>query len=249
MGPLRWNRRPISVTLVADEFDERRARHERLRYVHSQAIGMIQFEAKLVLDRTTAYMLATSFLLAAYGTSYPDNTVLLASIAVVGLLLSAVHPFLIARTILALEYWRATAALVESDHDFWFPGKLDATWSPSGLGVDIGRSDVDLDLIVARQRRISGYVPRQHDLGMRMGRPPAIVMRLQGKVPEPNRIFSTWLPVMFGAIWTIAFVTGIAAPNSPSEPVDAPFEMPSSPPRTPSVPAEPSEEPKRSGMQ
>jgi len=164
-------------------------------------LTLILHESRLVLDRTNTYLLSTAFLLAAYGVSLSSRNVMAVAIPVIGIALSLVHPFLIARTIRALEFWRSTAALVERDPDYWFPGKV----------LDGTRSDEDLDFLMARQRRARGESSRQDEVPMPLGRAPRIVMRLQSRVPDPNTIFSTWLPTLMGALWMLALIVAASA--------------------------------------
>jgi hypothetical protein len=201
--------RALPNPIATDDFAFRKARHDRLVTIHTKAISFIQFEARLVLDRTSTYLVSTSFLLAAYGVSLSAESITSVLVPPFGLVLSAIHPFLIARTIRALEFWRSTGALVESDEDYWFPARIDNNWTPTRLGEDFGRSDQDLDFLVARQRWNRGRDPRQAQVSMSMGRPPGFVMKNQARVPDPNTIFSTWLPMLFGTLWVIALAVAI----------------------------------------
>lgn len=178
----------------------RSARHDRLRYVHSKAVDLVQFESKSILDRTNSYLVTTSFLLGAYGVALAARSPLALMLPFLGLLITSAQPFLVARTISALEYWRSTAALVESDDDYWYPGKVVGV----GDSATSFRNDSDLDLLTARQRKLSGESVRQDAKSMERGRLPGFIMRRHARFPAPNRVFGIHIPLLVSILWLLA---------------------------------------------
>jgi hypothetical protein len=181
--------------------DAQRDRHGRLVALHGKVLQLVLHESRFVLDRTNTFLLTTSFLFAAFGISYQAHNPMSIAIPIVGLALSLVHPFLIARTISALEFWRSTAGLVETDPDYWYPGKTPL--------------DADLDFTSARVRFWQKVPTRQVGATLRLGRPPKLIMRLHRLVPDPNTLFSTWIPMLVGILWALALTLAVVAAIRP----------------------------------
>lgn len=183
--------------------DAQRDRHLRLVALHGKVLELVLHESRFVLARTNTFLLTTSFLFAAFGVSLQAHNPMSVAIPVVGLALSVVHPFLIARTISALEFWRSTAGLIETDPDYWYPGKT--------------ALDADLDFTSARARFWRDVPTRQARAVIRLGRPPKIIMRLHRLVPDPNTLFSTWIPMLIGLLWGLALTVAIITAFQPGK--------------------------------
>jgi hypothetical protein len=172
----------------------------------------MRFEASLVMSRTTAYLTSSAFLLAAFGTQSSDNQALAISIATVGIVITVIQPLLIARTIQALEYWRATAILIESDEDYWFPGIVLAGLTAKKGNSHLSRNDTDLDFTAARQRWVHGLQePRQHSVDAQIGRPPEWILRMNPSYAAPHTVYSTVIPLLVLLVWFVAIGTIIFA--------------------------------------
>lgn len=199
------NRRRVTAADRTRDIPGRQARHERLRSLHAAVLQLVLHESRFVLERTNSYLVANSLLLTGFFVALsqqgdsPAASVLTLALPVFGLVLSAVQPVLIARTITALEFWRTSLVLIEGDNDYWFPAKRDA--------------DIDLDITSARGRYWRGEPTRQEAALLRFGSAPRFILRFQRYLVEPNRYFLVWLPTLLASLWTAALVLRVLNPS------------------------------------
>jgi hypothetical protein len=115
--------------------------------------------------------------------------------------LSVVQPFIVARTLDALNFWRSTLGLIEDDPDFWYPCKVEG--------------DTDLDVTRARVRHWSGMPTRQAGSPLRLSRrAPATdrLVRFIVRHPDrfhPNKFFAIWAPALLALVWTLSLILSL----------------------------------------
>lgn len=186
---------------MIDSPEPRRLRRERLRLQYRVGLDLLINETRLVLERGNIFLLANSILftgfvvLMAQDDSSLPLSLLAIGLSVVGLSLSVAQPYLIARTIEASNFWRATIKLIEKDPDFWHPSKLPA--------------DDDLDVMLAKQRYDDGVSVRQGESGSLRRRRPPVLWRLGEPLKNPVMFPLYWLPVLIWLLWLFGLVVAI----------------------------------------
>jgi hypothetical protein len=183
--------------------DLRAARQARLQATYSHLLDLLLHESRFVLERTNTYILTNSILFTGYvvcassrGISSVLRGILIVLLPLLGVFISAVQPLILARTIDALAFWRASLGLIEQDPDFWYPERTEL--------------DIDLDLTKARQRHWWGIPTRQSATPLPLGSVPDFLQRIaRSFVLDPNSFFAIALPAAVTGLWLVALIWGI----------------------------------------
>lgn len=182
--------------------DKQLKRHDRLQHLYKILVQLVMHEGRFISERTNNFLLFNSILFTGFIlllTPIENTNSWISAIKVllpaVGLVISILHSVSIARTIDAADFWRSSIGLIEKDTDFWYPAKTE--------------KDADLDIFWARHRYLDGIQTRQQQNTLRLSQPPAFIKRLSSHLPDPNRIFVFWLPVLIGILWLFTFIWGV----------------------------------------
>lgn len=175
------------------------ARHDRLRYLHSACLTLLVSEIRLSSERMSVFLVGTSILVAGFvgAAQNPSDSAFTKALTIVipaiGLAFCITVVAVMARGKSATEFWRSTLVLIESDDDFWDPGRVHA--------------DEDLDITAARARHWGGSSTRQKDQLLQLARDPRLMRSAGALVRDPLVTMGFWVPLLLSSLW----LTGLVA--------------------------------------
>ena len=177
-------------------YKDRQDRSQRLQHLHDNLVQLVIHEGRFVSERTNIFLLFNSLFFAGFVVLRVQplaetGWTLAATVLVpaLGLMIGGLQILLISKNVVAANFWRNTAKLIQEDGDFWWPGRKDG--------------DDDLGFFIARSREAKGESTRQTTHPFQTG----------GKhlrFVHSNTILGIRFPAVFIVLWIFALSWGIA---------------------------------------